>query len=178
MRPPYWKCMRGPVKTTNSTYTWGLTHVAINRTLQSPLLIGLRSTLGDWSKCVCESTMYIINKTLNFKPLRRGDKTHHGFKPWQPRASLILCLGTCLISDHHSASPPRKTVIPGQYQNFSCFARGYGIEYIQIMHHPTFFLPKLHFLLFLWPNTPRRVPYGQFSYTYTRHSDFGSKCAG
>ena len=42
-----------------------LTHVAINRTLQSPFLIGLRSTLGDWSKCVCESTMYIINKTLN-----------------------------------------------------------------------------------------------------------------
>ena len=42
----------------------GFTHVAINRTLQSPFLIGLRSTLGDWSKCVCESTMYIINKTF------------------------------------------------------------------------------------------------------------------
>ena len=107
----------------------------LNKT-EDPLLV----TYPTVFDCECNH-MYIINKT--WSSTSRIQNTPMALRQ-DTRASLLLCLGTCLISDRHSASPPRKTVIRANVI-FSCFARGYDIKYTQIMQHPTFFSSKTAF---------------------------------
>ena len=50
-----------------------------------------------------------------------------------------------------------------------------AVKYTQIMHYPTFFLPKPNFLVLKCPNTAPQVPRGQVPYTCMWQSAFGSK---
>ena len=126
-----------------------------------------RSPLGSASS-YCHALYDLINKSLS--PLPR-QVFHRSLSSTNHPRLFNIALGHMLHLDRHSASRPCKTAILVPMISKRKVSRlEMAVKYTQIMHYPTFFLPKPNFVVLKYPNTPPQVPRGQVPYTYTRHS--------